>query len=319
MLYYVGTLIKWLLLSLLIIIVSYCTWVLIAFRDIPVQQLEKQYGGGNLQRVVIDGVDLRYKVEGQGPALVLIHSHFYSMRQWQPWVDTLSNDFTVIRYDLTSHGLTGPDPSDDYSRARGASLLTKLLAQLNIHQAHIVGSSTGGGIAYHFAANHPDKTLSLTLINTPGMPKVANKYMDTELPSWGGYLLYLLPESLFKPFLQAPVIDKSLIDDAMVEEFHHMYRREGNRLAEYRRLQQYDKSDVTPLLKNITAPTLLMWGADNPQLPVAHVSEFAEKLVNTKTLERIIYPETGHVIPLERPYRSAKDTKAFIDRVTGRL
>ena len=88
-------------------------------RDIPAGELEQRYGGTDLHKVMVDGVNIAYKVQGQGPALVLIHSHFYTMRLWQPWVDELAGDFTVIRYDLTSHGLTGPDPSGDYYRARG--------------------------------------------------------------------------------------------------------------------------------------------------------------------------------------------------------
>ncbi|TKB46042.1 alpha/beta fold hydrolase [Thalassotalea mangrovi] len=305
--------IKIVLTLLLSIILIYCAWVLIAFRDIPVENLERKYGGNNLQQVNIDGVNLRYKVEGSGPVVVLIHSHFYTMRQWQPWVDVLKDRFTLVRYDLTSHGLTGPDPKNDYSRARGAELLDGLINHLNIDKASIVGSSTGAGIAYYYAAEYPDKINKLVLINAPGMPKVSNKYMQRELPDWGGVLLYLLPESLFKPFLQAPVIDKKLITDSSVEEFHEMYRRDGNRMAEYQRLLQWDKSDISPLLNKITSQTLVMWGEDNPQLPVDHVQLFVEKLTNAPQVQQIIYPNIGHVIPLELPIRSAKDTAEFLE------
>ncbi len=299
-------------LAIMAIIVSYCSWVLIVYRDIDVEILAKKYGGESLQTVQIDGVNLHYKVEGQGPALVLVHSHFYTMRQWQTWVEQLKDEFTLIRYDLTSHGLTGPDPSNDYSRARGAFLLNSLLAHLNIDKAHIAGSSTGGGIAYTFAATYPDKTDKLVLINTPGMPKVTNKYMEKELPTWGGYLLYLLPESLFDGFLKAAVVDNTLITKDLVTEFHEMYRRKGNRMAEFNRILQWDKSDISPLLARITAPTLLMWGENNPQLPVEHVEQFKEKLSQAKAVEDIIYPNIGHVIPLEIPMQSALDTATFL-------
>jgi len=108
------------LLGLIVITLLFLWW---SNRDIPMTTLEQQYAGNNLQRLEVDGVNLAYKVEGSGPPLVLIHSHFYTMRQWQTWVDTLRQDFTLIRFDLTSHGLTGADPSGDYSRARGSILL----------------------------------------------------------------------------------------------------------------------------------------------------------------------------------------------------
>jgi pimeloyl-ACP methyl ester carboxylesterase len=181
-------------------VVVLCTLVAIAIallwfsnRDLPLIALEARYGGEKLRRVELDGVDLAYKVEGSGPPLVLLHSHFYTMRLWQPWVDALARDFTVIRYDLTSHGLTGPDPSGDYSRKRGTDLLAGLLDHLGVERASIAGSSTGGALACYVAAHYPQRTDKLILLNAPGMPRITNKYMEKPLPDWFGYVFYLLP------------------------------------------------------------------------------------------------------------------------------
>jgi len=281
-------------------------------RDISAAELERLYGGDGLQYVNVDGVRLAYRVQGAGPPLVLIHSHFYTMRLWQPWVDALADDFTVIRYDLTSHGLTGPDPSGDYSRARGAALLNGLLDHLDVARAAIAGSSTGGGLAWYYAAHFPQRVDKLILINAAGLPGVTNKYMEMELPAWFGYVLYLLPERLFKAFLQAPVADKSLITDDSVREFHLMYRRQGIRMAEFQRMLAWERGDISDELADITSPTLMMWGRDNPQLPAAHAALFAEKLVNAPRVEQRVYPGTGHVIPLEIPQQSARDAATFL-------
>lgn len=298
-----------LLLALLSAFILYLAWT---NRDIPRQELEVLYGDSTLQRVTIDGVNLAYKVEGSGPPLVLIHSHFYTMRQWQAWVDTLAKDFSVIRYDLTSHGLTGPDPSEDYSRARGSFLLAGLLDHLQIERASIAGSSTGGALAWYFASHYPQRTDKLVLINTPGMPGITNKYMEKGLPDWGWMVFYLLPEKLFKPFLQAAVVDNTLITDQQVEEFHLMYRGKGNRMAEFLRMRAWERGDISEDLAMISAPTLILWGEKNPQLPVAHVNQFREKLSNSEGVETITYPGVGHVIPLEIPQQSADDVRAFL-------
>lgn len=314
------SLLRWLsilvatILALLALTAAYLWW---DNRDLPVELLEQRYGGENLQTVTVLGVPLRYKVEGQGPPLLLLHSHFYTMRMWQPWVDELASDFTLIRYDLTSHGLTGPDPSGDYSRQRGIELALGLLDHLGLEQVSVVGSSTGGGLAWYLAANKPERVSNLVLVNAPGMPRVTNKYMERELPSWGGYLLYLLPESLFRPFLEAPVVDKSLITDELIHEFHQMYRREGNRLAEYQRLLAWEKGDITPTLARITAPTLIMWGRDNPQLPVEHVAQYQAALSSAKRIDTKVYPGVGHVIPLEIPVQSARDVRNFLQEGKG--
>ena len=288
------------------------SWLWWTNRDLPPALLEQRYGGDDLRKLEVLGVELAYKVQGQGPPLVLLHSHFHTMRQWQPWVDALVADFTVIRYDLTSHGLTGPDPSGDYSRARGSDLLNGLLDHLGFERSSIAGSSTGGALAWYYAAHFPQRVDKLILINAPGMPRVTNKYMEMGLPDWAGYLFYLLPESLFKAFLQAPVADKSLITDEQVHEFHQMYRRQGNRMAEFERMRAWERGDLTPDLARITAPTLIMWGEQNPQLPVEHVGQFSAALVNARRVEQRIYPGVGHVIPLEIPDQSAQDALSFL-------
>jgi pimeloyl-ACP methyl ester carboxylesterase len=297
---------------LLVLLAAIIAWLWWSNRDIPMSELEARYGGNHLQRLEIDGVSLAYEVEGKGPPLVLIHSHFYTLRQWQSWVDTLSGAFTIIRFDLTSHGLTGPDPSGDYSRARGAFLLENLLDHLEIERASIAGSSTGGALAWYFAANYPQRVDKLILINAPGMPRVTNKYMERGLPDWAGYIFYLLPESLFRAFLEAPVVDKSLITDDLLHEFHQMYRGSGNRMAEFHRMQAWERGDISSDLAKVTAPTLIMWGEQNPQLPVEHVGQFTEKLVNARQVEQQIYPGVGHVIPLEIPQQSAADARVFL-------
>ncbi len=307
--------IRWLLrilgLLVLVILVAIAglAWV---NRDLPASTVDAIYGGPDVQRVNIDGVSLAYRVTGSGPPLVLLHSHFHSMRQWEPWVEVLSPHFTVIRYDLTTHGLTGPDPSDDYSRQRGAQLLLGLLQHLGLESTALAGSSTGGGLAWYFAAHYPERVEQLVLINAPGMPRITNPYMETPLPDWAGYVLYLLPESLFRPFLEAAVVDDSLITDAVLTEFFTLYRREGNRMAEFHRLRAWERGDISEDLAQITAPTLILWGEQNPQLPVAHVAQFRQGLSRAAQVQDKTYPGVGHVIPLEIPYQSAQDALTFL-------
>jgi pimeloyl-ACP methyl ester carboxylesterase len=284
-------------------------------RDIPMAQLEQEYGGDGLQRLEVDGVNLAYRVSGEGPPVVLIHSHFYTMRQWQAWTEQLSKHFTVIRYDLTSHGLTGPDPTGDYSYDRGVELLTALLDHLGIETAALVGSSTGGAVARRFAATHRDRVSALVLINTPGMPRPANPYMEKGMPDWFGYVFYLLPERVFKPFLASAVANPATITDELARETHRMYRGEGNRWAEFERMSSWKPSDISAELQLISAPTLILWGEDNPQLPVTHAALYREQMTNAASITTVIYPGVGHVIPLEVPEKSAADTIEFLEQL----
>ena len=79
------------------------------------------------RQVDVDGVPLRYRVEGSGPALLLIHSLYFDMGMWDGWAPKLADRFRVIRFDMTGHGLTGPEPNGDYSMARDLALIRGLL------------------------------------------------------------------------------------------------------------------------------------------------------------------------------------------------
>jgi pimeloyl-ACP methyl ester carboxylesterase len=309
-------LLLWPLCLLLAAIVTWCLWSLWAYRDIPVDVLEAQYGGDALQRVEVDGVSLAYRVQGRGPPLLLIHSHYFNMRIWDGWIEALADSFTVIRFDMTSHGLTGPEPSDDYSMARDLGLIRGLLAHLKVEEYSVVGSSLGGNMAFHLAAQEPQRVLALVLANSGGLPRENSR--GGTIPGWVDYVSYLIPTSAFGSFLQWMIIDDALVTDELVQEFHRMFRREGNRFAEFQRLRGFDIGEPEPLLEAITAPTLILWGEDNPQLPVVQAERFAALLPNVAEVQVIVYPGVGHVIPLEVPALAGDDVKRFLQGVHSR-
>jgi pimeloyl-ACP methyl ester carboxylesterase len=305
---------------LLAVIALYCVYALIAYRDIPVEQLEAKYGGADLKVAEVQNIPFRYKItgplDGSRPVLVLVHSHYWTMRMWDQWVDLLKDQFTIMRYDLTSHGLTGPDPKNDYSAVRGAELLNELMPKVGIEKATIVGSSSGAAIGYMLAANYPERVEKLVIMNAPGMPKMKNKWVERGLPTFMGYVFYLLPTEIFKPFLQFAIVDKSLITDQMAVEFHDMYRRDGNRWAEFLRMSLWEPYEIAKILAPINVPVLVQWGEKNPQLSKEDALKFKEMLVNSPQVEVKIYPQTGHVLPIEKPVESANDVRRFVLQTT---
>jgi pimeloyl-ACP methyl ester carboxylesterase len=303
--------------SILLIVLLWVCWSLVAYRDIPVADLERWYGGPDLARAEIDGVSLRYRVQGNGPPLLLLHSHYFSMRMWDDWVPLLAEHFRVIRFDMTSHGLTGPEPTADYSMARDLQLILGLLEHLGVQQFSVVGSSLGGNQAFHLAGRYPQRVEKLVLINSGGIPRPDSRAAQGTIPGWIDYLSYLVPTPAFRSFLQWMMVDDALVSDELVQEFHHMFRREGNRFAEFNRLRAFDAGDPSEVLAAVQAPVLVLWGEDNPQLPLTQIQAFERLLVNASSFQAISYAGVGHVIPLEVPQRGSRDLRQFL--LSGRV
>ena len=136
-------------------------WV---YRDIPAEDLEAQYANSASRFMNIEGVRIHYRDEGEGPALLLLHANFGNLIGWDPWVEALSDSYRVVRMDFTSHGLTGPDPSGDYTQERTLYLVERFIDAVGLDRFSIGGTSMGGTMAIHYTEKHPERIESLILL-----------------------------------------------------------------------------------------------------------------------------------------------------------
>lgn len=280
-----------------------------AWGDIPAAEFEARYAAGT-QVATVDGVAIRYRLEGAGPPLVLVHSHYFDLAMWDAWMPALASGHAVLRYDLTGHGLTGPDPSGIYTVDRDVALLRGLLARLGLERVAIVGSSLGGNIAFTFAAREPARVRALVLANSGGLKRKQGR-TGKDVPGWAGAVLPLVPPAALRTFLRWMVANDALVTDALAQRFVDGWRREGNRAAELARLRQFEPGAPEPLLAAVTAPTLVLWGEANPQLPVTLAEGFRQKLTGAARVEVRTYPGVGHALPLEQP-SAAADVIGFL-------
>ena len=112
-----------------------------------------------------NGVRIRYQVRGEGPPVVLLHGFGETLESWDRAgvVRALSPHFRVITMDVRGHGRSDK-PHD--RKAYGTELagdVARLLRQLGITKAHVVGYSMGALVALDFADLHQEHTLSVVL------------------------------------------------------------------------------------------------------------------------------------------------------------
>ncbi|MBT8441154.1 MAG: alpha/beta hydrolase, partial [Gammaproteobacteria bacterium] len=129
-------------------------WV---YRDIPAEELEAKYASPESRFMNVDGVRIHYRDEGEGPGVLLLHANFGNLIGWDPWVEALKDSYRVVRMDFTSHGLTGPDPTDDYTLERTLALTEKFIDAVGFDRFSIGGTSIGGTIAIRYTAKHPER------------------------------------------------------------------------------------------------------------------------------------------------------------------
>ncbi len=110
-------------------------------------------------------IDVSYRIEGQGPALYLVHGIGARKTTWNELVDGLKQDFTCVSYDLRGHG-ESPIPPPPYSLEDLVDDLEALRRKLGHQKIHVAGHSLGGMIGPAYAHAYPEQTLSVSLLST---------------------------------------------------------------------------------------------------------------------------------------------------------
>lgn len=310
------TLWRWLFRSVLLVclvVAGFVAFQILRYPDIAPEELISRYANAQVYRTVVADQALYYQDQGVGMPIVLLHSHFFSMQMWDPIADALARHYRVIRYDLSSHGLTGPALDNDYSLARDIEHLHGLIEMLQLEPVVLVGSSLGGNIAIGYSALYPERVKALVLQNSGGFRKADNRGgRGEDLPGWADYLLYLLPRAAYGRFLQWMIVDDNLVSPELRAQFHDNFRRSGNRRAEMQRIRQFQEGGAEAQLRQLHIPVLIQWGEDNPQLPVAMTELFVDALEQAASVDVVTYPNTGHVLALERPAESLADLMHFL-------
>ena len=122
----------------------------------------------------VDGVTLHYQQRGAGPDVVMVHGLGANLAFWNLQVaPALADAFRVTTYDLRGHGRSDMPPSG-YTARELAAELDRLLEQLGIARAHLVGHSFGAQVALHHALARPERVRTLALAD-PVLPALQGR------------------------------------------------------------------------------------------------------------------------------------------------
>lgn len=281
--------------------------------DKPRAALEAAYPGTYR---IVDGVRLRLRDTGprDAPAVILLHGFGASLDTWEPWAKALSSRFRVIRLDLPGFGLTGADPSGDYSDSRMMQILVDLKAQLGIERASLIGNSMGGRIAWTFAAFHPERVSHLVLVSPDGFASPGFAYgRPPKIPLMMQALPYVAPRGMIRADLAAAYGRPEALSEATLTRYRDLLLAPGVRAAILARTGQTILRDPAPILARVTAPTLLLWGEKDAMIPIANAADYLRDLPHAKLVR---LPNLGHVPFEESPERSLVPVERFLSGQT---
>jgi pimeloyl-ACP methyl ester carboxylesterase len=233
------------------------------------------------------------------PTAIFLHGFGSSLQTWEDWARDLEKDYRVIRYDLPGFGLTGADPSRDYSDKRSIAVLLALMDQLGVVRASVVGHSIGGRIAWTFAAFNPNRIDKLVLVSPDGFASPGHEYgVAAKLPLMIRALPYVLPSVMFRASLVPAYANADVVTDGLFQRYRDMVLAPGVRSAIVDRMSQQVLVNPVPLLKRIEAPTLLIWGEKDRMIPFANSADYLHALPHGALAA---LPGVGHVPQEEMP------------------
>jgi pimeloyl-ACP methyl ester carboxylesterase len=276
-----------------------------------------------LQTLSIHGHRLGVYVAGEGPVVLLVHGMAGSSTTWRRVIPALTARFTVIAPDLIGHGASGKPRRGEYSLAAHANILRDLLHVLGHERATFVGQSLGGGIAMQLAYQFPELCERLVLVGSGGLGREVNLLLRALTFPGAEYVLPLVCAPILRDagnwvgswlhrmgMRAAPVVEEtwrsysSLADAdtrrAFFRTLHGVIDLGGQAVTATDRL--YLASQV---------PTLIVWGAEDPLIPVSHAVAAHEAMPGSRLA---IFEHVGHYPHCEDPDRFAR---VLIDFITS--
>ncbi|MCY3942070.1 MAG: alpha/beta hydrolase [Gammaproteobacteria bacterium] len=282
---------------------------------LTLETLRQEYAGQDGRFAEIGGVEVYYKDQGEGPAILMIHGSRSTLRTWDRVAPELLDRYRVIRYDLPPNGLSGPVPDEAADRLEPASFAAGLLDHLGVEQVTCVGVSNGGTTCIYLAAAYPDRVHRLVLSNSPSDPVTTDHVNE---PPEFEEAIRILEETGFETenfmdlYLDFFSGDPRRISDQTRREYFDFNRRakEANRLALTGLVGDHAKTRKA--MASVSAPVLLIWGGRDALLPPAAAGTLASYLEGT-LVSTVFMPDVGHYPPLESPVRFAQIVAAFLE------
>jgi pimeloyl-ACP methyl ester carboxylesterase len=260
------------------------------------------------QYVEIDGLQICYLEAGPPDAeqtIVFVHGWSGNLQNWWDQFEHFQRSHRVVVFDFPGHGKSERGEHVDYSMDLYVDVLDGVFDELGIERAHVVGNSAGGWIAAMFAVEHPEHVDKLVLSDSTG-----SRYLGPVgpiLPVMSGRMLQMAKMTTGEHY---PGLDaKSRARQDFVASFAGTVEEKPylDMLGELLR-PSYERIDHR--LPEIAAPTLVVWGDDDPVVPKRAMKVFVRGLEDVRSYSIRL---GGHTPMMASPDEFNCVVEAFFD------
>ncbi len=268
------------------------------------QRLARRHGVAETgQFIPVSGEVWHYQEQGAGPPLVLLHGLAEWSYTWRNNMPVLGKYVKTVAPDLPGFGLSTKTSSAGYSLGDQARSVLNWMDALDLNRVVLGGHSMGGEIALRLAHLAPDRVAALLLVASSGyvvshLPREARWAL--KLPGVGlGLIRYFFFNARFvRAALRTARPGRDEVTELDVQSYLLPARTPGAASTFLRILREMDFGSFAGQIHTIRQPALLVWGADDPWVPVAHGQHMAQQL---PAGQLHVWPDTGHLPHEERP------------------
>ena len=259
-----------------------------------------------------------YKEEyGQGDPILCLHGLGANMFTWRHFIDPFSRYNKLILVDLKGFGRSAKPEDQRYSIHDHADAVYQLIRQNDWQKLTLVGNSYGGALALLLALrleeDAPSRLSKLVLIDAGAYKEFLPGYLKLMRTFLGELMSFLLPaRQTVKFVLNVSLYNKEKISEDQIKAYAGPLSDPGNRTALLETARQCIPPNADELVakyKNISVPTLILWGRHDKVVPLK-VGELLSQSLRNSVLE--VFEECGHIPQEEQPEKTIARIYEFL-------
>jgi 3-oxoadipate enol-lactonase len=252
------------------------------------------------------GTRIFWTEEGAGEPILLIMGHRWTHEMWHEISPTLSETHRVIMFDNRGVGQSDK-PAGPYTAAQMAGDAIAVLDAAGVQRAHIYGASMGGQIAQEVALLAPERVISLILgCTAAGAPDKFPRWQ--QMVMWPSYWANPSEASLAK-MVKSKIYGPAATPEGIASDMAVFGKQKNNRrglIAQAHAVFDFDSLDR---VGKITAPTLILHGDHDKNVPLAWGRELADAIPNAR-IE--VLPGAGHLYMTGRSKEANEAVLSFV-------